>query len=95
MIHLSKDVLDFGTIKYGDTKSLWIGVKNTGLDEAYVEYRTSCGCTHTRDSDTLAVGESANLEVILTGNALGTLAKTLTVIHNGQYLKVPVKAFVQ
>ena|GEM_PF-155317 len=85
MIHVAVPVHDFGSVTEGIAVTHTFVVRNTGDEVLEISgVNASCGCT-TADlaSDSIAPGESVDLEVLVdTAGFGGTISKSIAVISN-------------
>lgn len=83
-IEFSKDVHDYGTVKYGADGTCTFEFKNTGTEPLIIsEAHGSCGCTVPEwPKEPINPGKSAVLKVKYDTNRPGNFSKTVTITSN-------------
>jgi len=83
-IEFTKDVHDYGNVKYGGNGVCTFSFKNTGTEPLIIsQAKGSCGCTVPEwTHDPIAPGETGVITVKYNTEKVGPISKTVTVMSN-------------
>jgi len=83
-IEFSKDVHDYGNVKYGGNGVCTFTFKNTGTEPLIIsQAKGSCGCTVPEwTTDPIAPGETGTITVKYNTEKVGPINKNVTVMSN-------------
>ena len=83
-IHIERDTLTLGTVKYGEKRPVAFRLSNTGTAPLFVhDVQTSCGCTGVEWSKhPLKPEKTLEIKIVFEPNSLGRFMKSIDVICN-------------
>lgn len=83
-IHIERDTLTLGTVKYGEKRQVAFRLSNTGTAPLLVhDVRPSCGCTGVEWSRRpLPPGKTLEIKIVFEPNSLGRFMKSIDVVCN-------------
>lgn len=97
-VDTSTDLLDFGEVSLGDTKSLILTMSNTGCDTLAVGSLSGSNIfkiTNTTCSTALEAGDSCEIEFTFVPTSTGTVQNTFTLATNANSVNVTLKGIAK